>query len=54
MMFYSAFNFQSNPESLFATHYQNLLLPSHTYGFVSGGDPLVIPNLTVNDTAQSQ
>ncbi|XP_065057689.1 presequence protease, mitochondrial-like [Rhopilema esculentum] len=36
----------SNPESLFATHYQNLLLPSHTYGYVSGGDPLVIPELT--------
>lgn len=36
----------SNPESLFATHYQNLLLPSHTYGVVSGGDPLVIPKLT--------
>eukprot|EP00794_Sanderia_malayensis_P000544 gene544-1199_t len=36
----------SNPEALFATHYQNLMLPSHTYGTVSGGDPLVIPELT--------
>lgn len=36
----------SNPEALFATHHQSLLLPSHTYGNVSGGDPLAIPDLT--------
>lgn len=38
----------SNAESLYHTYHQSLLLPSHTYGFVSGGDPLHIPNLTWN------
>jgi len=38
----------SNAESLYQTHHQSLLLPSHTYGYVSGGDPLEIPKLTWN------
>lgn len=28
---------------------QNLVLPDHTYGFISGGDPLKIPSLTWED-----
>lgn len=36
----------SNAQQLFAEKNQNLLLPSHTYGVVSGGDPLCIPDLT--------
>lgn len=28
---------------------QNLILPDHTYGYISGGDPLKIPNLTWED-----
>jgi len=36
----------SNGESLFHQHHQCLLLPHHTYGYNSGGDPLHIPNLT--------
>jgi hypothetical protein len=37
---------QSNPQQLFYERLQNLLLPSHTYGVVSGGDPAYIPDLT--------
>uniref|UniRef100_A0A8C4JD16 Pitrilysin metalloproteinase 1 n=1 Tax=Dromaius novaehollandiae TaxID=8790 RepID=A0A8C4JD16_DRONO len=33
-------------ERLFAQHLQNKLLPDHTYGVISGGDPLSIPDLT--------
>ncbi|XP_074650710.1 presequence protease, mitochondrial-like isoform X2 [Tubulanus polymorphus] len=36
----------SNPQNLFAEAVQNHLLPSHTYGVVSGGDPVHIPDLT--------
>ena len=36
----------SNPEQLFASKHQSLLLPSHTYGVESGGIPLHIPQLT--------
>ena len=36
----------SNPQQLFSEINQNLLLPSHTYGIVSGGDPVHIPDLT--------
>ncbi|XP_065483596.1 presequence protease, mitochondrial [Caloenas nicobarica] len=33
-------------ERIFAQHLQNKILPDHTYGVVSGGDPLCIPDLT--------
>ncbi|CAM4600021.1 unnamed protein product [Lepidochelys kempii] len=33
-------------ERLFSQHLQNKLLPDHTYGVISGGDPLSIPDLT--------
>ncbi|XP_048577548.1 presequence protease, mitochondrial isoform X1 [Nematostella vectensis] len=36
----------STPESVFVTQAQKLLLPSHTYSHISGGDPLHIPDLT--------
>lgn len=36
----------SNAQQLFAEKNQNLILPSHTYGVVSGGDPFCIPDLT--------
>ncbi|XP_028329334.1 presequence protease, mitochondrial isoform X2 [Gouania willdenowi] len=36
----------SDNESLYAQHLQNKLFPDHTYSVVSGGDPLVIPDLT--------
>lgn len=39
----------SENQSLFEQKLLNNILPGHTYGFVSGGDPLVIPNLTYND-----
>lgn len=39
----------ANAESLFGEHNQQNLLPSHTYGHCSGGDPLHIPNLTWED-----
>jgi len=39
----------SENQSLFEQKFLNNILPGHTYGFVSGGDPLVIPNLTYND-----
>ena len=40
--------FQSNPETLYARNLQSYLLPHHTYGFNSGGEPLNIPDLTVS------
>ncbi|XP_076838253.1 presequence protease, mitochondrial [Brachyhypopomus gauderio] len=36
----------SDNESLYAQHLQNKLLPDHTYSVVSGGEPLIIPDLT--------
>ncbi|PSN47444.1 Presequence protease [Blattella germanica] len=39
----------SENQSLFEQQLLNSILPSHTYGVVSGGDPLVIPNLTYED-----
>ncbi|XP_036887766.1 presequence protease, mitochondrial [Sturnira hondurensis] len=33
-------------ERIYAQHLQNRLLPDHTYGVISGGDPLCIPDLT--------
>lgn len=39
----------SENSALFAQKFLNTILPDHTYGFVSGGDPLQIPNLTVQD-----
>ncbi|KAF5301620.1 hypothetical protein FQA39_LY10667 [Lamprigera yunnana] len=39
----------SENENLFSQKLQNLILPDHTYGVISGGDPLVIPNLTCED-----
>lgn len=42
----SCLSLQSNPQQLFYERLQNLLLPSHTYGVVSGGDPAHIPDLT--------
>ncbi|KAF4801866.1 Presequence protease, mitochondrial [Turdus rufiventris] len=33
-------------ERIFAQHLQNKILPDHTYGVISGGDPLCIPDLT--------
>ena len=35
----------SDSKRLYAEKAQNLLLPSHTYGVCSGGDPLHIPML---------
>ncbi|XP_077285107.1 presequence protease, mitochondrial [Arctopsyche grandis] len=35
--------------AIFGEEFLNTILPDHTYGFVSGGDPLHIPNLTVKD-----
>jgi len=37
---------QSSQQNLFCEAVQNKLLPSHTYGVVSGGDPANIPDLT--------
>ena len=37
---------QSNPQSLYMQEALNQLLPSHTYGVVSGGDPAHITSLT--------
>lgn len=34
---------------VFGQHLFNKLLPEHTYGFISGGDPRAIPNLTHQD-----
>ncbi|XP_033114780.1 presequence protease, mitochondrial-like [Anneissia japonica] len=36
----------ASADSLFATHCQNKLFPSHTYSHNSGGDPSCIPDLT--------
>ncbi|KAH3747802.1 hypothetical protein DPMN_182234 [Dreissena polymorpha] len=36
----------SSQQSIFCEAVQNRLLPSHTYGVVSGGDPACIPDLT--------
>ncbi|XP_070570362.1 presequence protease, mitochondrial-like isoform X2 [Ptychodera flava] len=37
----------TSPDQMFAIHVQNKILPSHTYATNYGGDPLKIPNLTV-------
>ncbi|XP_019768924.2 presequence protease, mitochondrial [Dendroctonus ponderosae] len=42
----------SENENIFCQKLQNLILPDHTYGIVSGGDPMVIPNLTWNGLRQ--
>ncbi|XP_046428314.1 presequence protease, mitochondrial [Neodiprion fabricii] len=39
----------SQNESIFAERLLNSILPSHTYAVISGGDPLVIPQLTHQD-----
>lgn len=39
----------SENESVLMQKLQNLILPDHTYGVISGGDPLMIPNLTWED-----
>ena len=39
----------SENENLLGQKLQNLILPDHTYGVISGGDPLEIPNLTWED-----
>ncbi|XP_039999440.1 presequence protease, mitochondrial [Xiphias gladius] len=36
----------SDNERLYAQHLQNKLYPDHTYSVVSGGEPLIIPDLT--------
>uniref|UniRef100_A0A4W5LZS5 Pitrilysin metalloproteinase 1 n=1 Tax=Hucho hucho TaxID=62062 RepID=A0A4W5LZS5_9TELE len=36
----------SDNEQVFAQHLQNKLYPDHTYGVVSGGEPLAIPDLS--------
>ncbi len=36
----------SSPDSILAEHSQQSLFPDNTYGFDSGGDPVVIPSLT--------
>lgn len=36
----------SENERILEQKIQNLLLPDHTYGFISGGDPMKIPDLT--------
>lgn len=40
------FPLKTDNERIFAQHLQNKILPDHTYGVVSGGDPLCIPDLT--------
>lgn len=42
----------SENENILAQKIQNLILPDHTYGVVSGGDPMEIPNLTWEDLKQ--
>ncbi|CAG9855982.1 unnamed protein product [Phyllotreta striolata] len=42
----------SENENILGQKLQNLLLPDHTYGVISGGDPKDIPNLTWNDLVQ--
>lgn len=39
----------SENDSILGQKIQNLILPDHTYGVVSGGDPKDIPKLTWND-----
>lgn len=36
----------SDNSNIFSTKFLNQILPSHTYGHCSGGDPLAIPDLT--------
>lgn len=36
----------SENSNIFSTKFMNQILPSHTYGHCSGGDPLAIPDLT--------
>ncbi|XP_050296149.1 presequence protease, mitochondrial isoform X2 [Anthonomus grandis grandis] len=36
----------SENENIFCQKLQNSIMPDHTYGVISGGDPMVIPNLT--------
>lgn len=36
-------------ENILGQKLQNLILPDHTYGVISGGDPLHIPSLTYED-----
>lgn len=40
------FPIKTDNERIFAQHMQNKILPDHTYGVISGGDPLCIPDLT--------
>ncbi|XP_035826011.1 presequence protease, mitochondrial isoform X2 [Aplysia californica] len=42
----------SNPQSTYMQEALNSLLPSHTYGVVSGGDPAHIPELTYEQLKQ--
>ncbi|KAE8752616.1 hypothetical protein FOCC_FOCC000738 [Frankliniella occidentalis] len=39
----------SDNSNIFMERFMNSILPSHTYAVNSGGDPLVIPNLTHDD-----
>ncbi|KAJ8968609.1 hypothetical protein NQ317_011401 [Molorchus minor] len=39
----------SENDNILGQKLQNLILPDHTYGVVSGGDPIEIPNLTWDD-----
>lgn len=39
----------SDNTNIFMERFMNSILPSHTYAINSGGDPLVIPNLTHKD-----
>lgn len=39
----------SDNDSIYAQKLQNFILPDNTYGVISGGDPLKIPNLTWED-----
>ncbi|XP_011495127.1 PREDICTED: presequence protease, mitochondrial [Ceratosolen solmsi marchali] len=39
----------NNNQNIFVVRLLNLILPSHTYGIISGGDPLHIPNLKYQD-----
>lgn len=42
----------SENDSIFLENLLNNILPSHTYGFISGGDPLIIPQLTHRDLVE--
>ncbi len=42
----------SSPESVLGRHCLHALFPDTVYGLESGGDPVVIPNLTYNDFVQ--